>query len=380
MVAYVHDAKDRGAKPVPRPDWTWSGFLTVCRLFWRISALALEHRSDRILEDLSRAQEALHESQRRLGEITTVESTPPTIAAPGWEWAQELADSVGPILAQIEGVVGSGLGFRIVDGAVTSDPCVSVYVTRKYSAVTLARRHEEQIPPKVRDNKGRVLPTDVVAVGRLERQRYSGASIGTSLKGRGRTKGTIGAFAKDLDGAGVVGITAMHVSGLQEYPYANAPQVPITAPSLRDAPGAQTYGYLLRGTMKGIDAATFSLAPGSGGALPGASRPWIRGWRPMVYPSDAGTPVRLYGAQSGVQHGVIVNPGVALPDLNLDVAILASISTQRGDSGAALIDASGLVLGFLVGSFKTKSGWGPGYLRVFSPAQLVLKRLRCLIP
>lgn len=340
----------------------------------------MKDRRSHILKDLSHAREALHDSQRRLAEATTVETTTPTVVAPGWEWAHELADSVSVSLSRIEGVVGSGLGFRVVDGGISSDPCVSVYVTRKYSEATLARHGRQLIPPKVQDKKGRTLPTDVVAVGRLELHRYAGASIGTSLSGRGRTKGTIGAFAKDLDGAGIVGITAMHVCGLREYPYANAPQVPITAPSLRDAPGARTYGYLLRGTMKGIDAAKFSLAPGGGGAPPWGDRRWIRGWRPMVHPHDAGTPVRLYGAQSGVQHGAIVNPGVALPGLGLDVAILASIYTQRGDSGAALIDASGLALGFLVGSFKTKSGWGPGYLRVFSPAQPVLKHLRCHIP
>ena len=84
----------------------------------------------------------------------------------------------------------------------------------------------------------------------------------------------------------------------------------------------------------------------------------------------------IFGAVSGFQSGYVVNPIASLPSESLDAAILVNIATQGGDSGSALVDHEGLLLGFLVGEGSTALNT----LRVFTPASLVFATLRCDIP
>ncbi len=84
----------------------------------------------------------------------------------------------------------------------------------------------------------------------------------------------------------------------------------------------------------------------------------------------------MVGAVSGFQAGYIVNPIASIPTESLDAAILVNIFTQGGDSGSALVDHQGLLLGFLVG----EGGPALSNLRVFTPASLVFATLRCDIP
>jgi hypothetical protein len=208
---------------------------------------------------------------------------------------------------------------------------------------------------------------DVVQAGSLKRQAHVGASIGPVNRD---ARGSIGAYANDIESGATVAITAMHVSGRSDYPQAYSPQVRFCQPSRTEA-GARPFGDLIRGTTTGVDAAKVSLySPQDAWSfLPGGIGP-IRGWRPTTFPGDRGTPVSLFGAASGFQSGHIVNPSTSLPPFNLEHAIIVDINSQAGDSGCSLVDPERLILGFLVGMLT--SG-----LRVFSPVSLVLGKLRC---
>jgi hypothetical protein len=167
-----------------------------------------------------------------------------------------------------------------------------------------------------------------------------------------------------------IGITARHVAGASRLP------VPFVVPSLRDAEQVDILGDVVRGTRRGVDAARIDIAASVKvlNFLPAIGP--IRGWRPVVFPGDAGTAVRLYGATSGYLEGQIVNPSIDLPQHDLRNAIIARIPTRGGDSGAAIVDRSNLVLGFLVGLGSDM----PRDLRIFSPASSVLQVLGCDIP
>jgi hypothetical protein len=89
-------------------------------------------------------------------------------------------------------------------------------------------------------------------------------------------------------------------------------------------------------------------------------------WRPAVFPGDCHLAVRLFGAASGHQEGVIENVAVSLPDWEMGTAILARIHAAPGDLGAALLDPHGLALGYLLGR-ATGAG---RETRVFLPAAL----------
>lgn len=323
------------------------------------------------LSELSAAKAQLGEARRTLAEQTKP-GDPSILVDPDWFWAEELFEKRREKLLAIDGVVGCGLGHRIKDGRETSEPCITVLVRRKVSEATLKKQSRKRVPRFVRDGKQR-LPVDVVQLGRLERQAqiHAGVSIGPTGKSR---SGTLGFFAQDMESDGIVALTAMHVSGRYEYPAANSSANVRIDFSLKDDAGAPVFGYLQRGSRTGIDAAKIRLASPQD-ALPDIPKVReIRGWRPMVYPTDRGISVEMYGAKSSYESGYIVNPAISIPAESLDFAILAKIDSKKGDSGAALVDYEGYVLGFLVGSGRKHN------LAVFCPASLVLGRLKCEIP
>jgi hypothetical protein len=124
-----------------------------------------------------------------------------------------------------------------------------------------------------------------------------------------------------------------------------------------------------------VDAARVDLAPDVEVNWNTPAFP-ITGWRRLHWPGDHTTRVKLFGARSGFLLGQIHNANVSMPQYDLDDAIVVSIPTDRGDSGAAIVDDEGLVLGFLVGRGSDM----PDDLRIFCPASLVLRALNCVIP
>ncbi|WP_419949978.1 hypothetical protein [Candidatus Palauibacter sp.] len=84
-------------------------------------------------------------------------------------------------------------------------------------------------------------------------------------------------------------------------------------------------------------------------------------------------PVRMFGQTSRNQHGVIVWPFVSFPKQGVESGILARITSLDGDSGAALLDPNGLVLGVLKGRMRVDGEC----LAIYSNIALVLKVLKC---
>lgn len=317
--------------------------------------------------DLTAAKKRLAEACRALARLSQP-GHPPHIVDPRWQWAQDLMEARRAKLLAIPGVMGLGLGFRLRGGMPTGEPCLTVYVKRKLSPEELAAGKLPRLPRTVRSGKRR-LSVDVIELGEIRRQIGAGDSLGPQ---DGGLRGTLGALATDLDSNDTVALTAMHVTTLQQFPVGNT-----AAPRfLTPMPDGSPFATLRQGTMSGIDAAKLALdvQQPADSVLPTIGT--ITGWRPIAYPGDQGTMVRMFGAVSGLQSGYIVNPIASIPSESLDAAILVNIFTQGGDSGAALVDPQGFLLGFLVG----EGGTSLNNLRVFTPASLVLSTLRCDIP
>ena len=328
----------------------------------------MSKRSDAVQKassELAKAERKLAEARRQLAR-SAHRGGPHHVVAKEWSWAYELVEARKEKLLALPGVVGCGLGFRVRRGQRTRTPCLTVFVDRKLAA--------SEIPPgsrlpKTVSHGGRRLAVDVVELGRLRRQLSAGDMIGpVPLADRG----TLGAFALDSQRGDVVALTAMHVANLTEFPAQGVADPEFQSP----VPGT-TFGRVRAGTMTGTDAAMLELdAPPAEAVtvLPSIGR--VSGWRPTAFPGDENLAVRLFGASSGFQTGILENPAVSIPSESLDAAILVDVATQDGDSGCALVDPENLVIGFLVG----RGSSALNRLAVFTPASLVLSRLGCDIP
>jgi hypothetical protein len=272
-------------------------------------------------------------------------------------------------LLKIPNVVGVGYGFRRRKGGETNEECLQVLVTRKFKNRTLLKRGIEKMRASVVAPDGREIPVDVIDFGRLNKLVKGGDSLGPQGK---HYEGTIGTFAIDDATGDAVALTAMHVTKLKRVPPSSYRKM-VSPSEMRSSP--LILGTVIKGTMHGIDAAKISVDPSR-------SPEWlidvigdIKGWRPVAWPGDRGTPVRLYGTTSYYSVGRIVSVDVDMPEHNLESAIVADIPTKKGDSGAALVDNENLVLGLLVGSSTREPD-----LSVFTPISKVLNRLSCDIP
>jgi len=321
----------------------------------------------RAVAEISAAQKRLSDARRTLGRLTKP-GHPPHLVDPAWAWAAELMEARRDRLLSQPGVMGLGLGFRLRGGAQTGRACLTVFVRQKHSPEELDAQGIPALPKSLRFS-GHRLEVDVVELGPIVRQVDAGASLGPASGG---DRGTLGALARDVQVGDTVALTAMHVTPVQEFPAGDVPAPQFVSPM----PGGGLFATLRQGTMSGIDAAKLALDVQQPAitVLPSIGR--LNGSRPLTFPGDQGTMVRMFGAVSGFQTGSIVNPIASIPAEDLDAATLVSISTQGGDSGAALVDPQGLLLGFLVGVGGTQLN----SLRVFTPASLVLSRLGCEIP
>lgn len=261
-------------------------------------------------------------------------------------------------------VIGYGLCYRRRGGQRTAEKCVTVAVRQKLAPAELTDHRKVPIELATRTNGN--IPTDVVEAGAIEPQ----ASVGSSVGPIGTMdEGTVGAFGFDLTTSGNawVAFTAMHVTDRPGF---------YTCPSRADNPHAPVLGTLLRGDIKRVDASIVSVdsPTAANHDLPDGTK--LRGWRPVSYPSDIGSAVRMFGQASGEQHGVIVWPFVSFPKWGVEAGILARIASKDGDSGAVLLDSKGLVLGIL----KGRMPFDGESLAIYSSIALVLEVLECDIP
>jgi hypothetical protein len=315
----------------------------------------------------ARKRERAH---RALAANRTVDG-PSCLVGKGWAWARDLLEARRRKLEAHPDVVGVGLGFRVAANTITDEPVVTIYVRRKLERSEIPKG---RVLPKFFSSKGRRIAVDVIEFGgALRRLIRCGTSIGNCAADDECTRGTLGSFAIDHHG-NPVAITAMHVVGSGSLGAGDHP-VAMATPSRREHPGAPIFGRAVFGTMVDVDAARVDID--SGHTIDWDTPAFqIRGWRKIRWPDDHLTRVRMFGARSGFRVGRIRNAHVALPQYDLADTIIASIDSRPGDSGAAIVDDDGLVLGFLVGHGDSM----PDDLRIFSPASLVLRTLRCVIP
>lgn len=311
------------------------------------------------------AREELHLARLALARATIPGDD--TIVSSRWVRAHRLLERLEAQWLARPGVAGIGLGTRWHGGQDTGEPSLTVFVREKLTPGELRRRKYKRFPRHVGTGPNR-LRVDVVRLRPGRRQANAGDSLGPA----GSTlSGTIGAAARAADGSRYA-ITAMHVMGLAEFPDGSQAAPRVVVP----AGGAAIAGVLVRGTLQGIDAAAIRLVAGFELKNQAIGVGPLRGWRIVAYPSDLGIPVQLCGASSGYLPGRLVYTSVTLKDLGLRGAILSQIATRHGDSGAALVDSTGLVLGFLCGRASADFG----HLAAFSPAGKVLEALGCDIP
>lgn len=184
---------------------------------------------------------------------------------------------------------------------------------------------------------------------------------------------TIGCFARTNTGKKApVALTAMHlVTDAGLLPSAS---LRFVSPSpLFGHPGF--LGTLFRGTQEGTDAAAILL---DSGILPTnhiREIGLIKGCRAPTE-KDKFKPVRLYGVGSGkLIFGRVESDPIAIPSLRLDEAILLSLSSTEGDSGAAIVAKDDHVIALLVGRYKDSEG-----LAVATSITSVLAAVKCHMP
>jgi hypothetical protein len=317
---------------------------------------------------IHRAKNELTTARRRLARATRPDAQPIYVSPP-YRWAFRALDEYRRKIARAPGVVGLGVGRQLRAGLPTGDLCITVFVAEKLPPNVLRERNIRPLPKYVTFDKRR-LKVDVVEIGEIRRHVVAGTSMGPHSI---QNEGTLGTFARERDTGTLVAITAMHVSGFSEYPNGEPPPT-FSTPSTRRGLPTQTLGAMTFGTMTGIDAAKIVVATPDDAlnVIPGIGM--VAGWRPVTFPGDENTSIRMVGAVSGFVSGTIVHPAVALSEIGLDTAIIANIPSLEGDSGAAILDGQNHILGFLVGEATS----GPyANLRIFSPAQNVLNVLNC---
>lgn len=311
---------------------------------------------------LERARQALATARRQLATGSKV-GAPAVVLSGKWKRAKSLLDPRRESLMAYPGVVGTALGYRRRGTAELREICAVVFVKKKLSPSELRQQHAKQLPRTLSRGKQR-LPVDVVELGRLRSQAGRTASIGRD--NNPVTAGTIGALGVDLATNDPIIITAMHVTASHTF----MGPVSMTIPSRDDDPTPPGSGTLTGGTTMGVDAAKIRV-DSVASIRPFLPSHRIVGWRPVS--NDANALVTMFGRTSGRQSGAIKYLDVNV--LNFVEAILVSIVTREGDSGASIVDNSGYVLGFLYG--RAPSSFGD--LKVFCPASRVLDVLRCEI-
>ena len=345
---------------------------SAARAFAQAGRAALQRQPESPAESarqVTTARRALAAGRRGLA-VSTVPGDGPVIIDPAWRTLKAAKAKHEKRLRDIDGVVGVGLGYRRRRGRPrTRERCVLVFVSRKWTTDYLRDSGRARIPRTLRVGKARV-PTDVVQFGTLNRQLQGGDSLGPTQK---REMGSLGVVAIDNATGRPIALTAMHVTGRREFPPGLGADM--VSPSLL-SPGALPLGHLLRGTMQKIDAAAIALdSPDEAVRAIRGIGP-VRGWRPVSHPGDQGTLVQMFGARTGrTVFGRITDTFVDLPEFDLKATILVDIPSTSGDSGAAIVDNEGFVLGLLVGASSSMNN-----LKVFNPISSVLARLACDIP
>lgn len=182
---------------------------------------------------------------------------------------------------------------------------------------------------------------------------------------------TIGCFAQTTASGRAVALTAMHL-------VTDARLEPSTALRFRAGPpavpNAEPLGRFYRGTLRGTDAAAILLDAGVLHSDTIREIGPIRGARAPTE-ADRFKAIRMFGIGSGrCVIGRVESFPIAIPELDLDLAFLASLDTRDGDSGAAIVTTDGQVIGLLTGRYRRGHR-----LSVCTSITSVLAAVRCRI-
>lgn len=315
------------------------------------------------------AAEAVRRTRRLLGDARravariSADRGPHLVLDRDWDPVHRALRAHREGLRRIPGVIGTGMGYRRRGGVRTDERTVVAYVRRKLDPDELAGRGGKPVPRAVRAGKAEVA-TDVVELGEYRPHIDAGCSLGPQA---GNIRGTLGVFGHDRATGEPVGFTANHVTG-REGRFPPGDPLTLCAPF-----GGAVLGELLRGCDTPVDAAAVRVISPAAASRRISGIGEIHGRR-VVTSGDIGGDVRMFGANSGQVPGALHDPAAEIDGLNVRPAILVEMSTLDGDSGAALVDGSQIVLGLLAGRFE-----GPGGLAVFSPIIRVLQELDCII-
>jgi hypothetical protein len=325
----------------------------------------------RAAANLHRGMQLVAEARRSLAHLTRC-GAPPAVVARDLQWAHSLLQSRAAALHDYPGVIGYGLGRAIKGRTMTGERCITVFVGKKLSLAELKRRRRKTLPRSI-GRKGKRIRVDVVEIGELTRSSFVGASVGPTNDPH-HEEGTIGAFARDGVDNSNVAITAMHVSGLRSFPN-GGPAPSFSVPSTRrQDPNMKSLGLLTFGTMDGVDAAKIAVQDPDDVSQDIPTLGAVAGWRPLANPGDEDVAFVMYGAVSGLVNARILHTEVSLPQFQLNSAIVVDVVSQRGDSGAPLLDGSNHIVGFLVGQLDGGQYAGKS---IFCPAAAVVDALNC---
>ncbi|QRN99169.1 hypothetical protein JRI60_09175 [Archangium violaceum] len=313
------------------------------------------------LRALARAEREVIRQKKALARMSRSASTP-TVFDPQHARAMHTLTQCSGLLCDTS-VRGIGLGTKMTKGRETGELAAVVFVPRKRSLSELRKRKIQPLPREVKCG-GRTLPVDVQEMGRVRWQARVGDSLGPF--GEFATLGAFGTYA-----GRTVAITAMHATHLFEFPDGSVGPT-FFCPSNVGNANARNLGSLVRGSRNGIDAALIQLEdPSTMVPMPG-----IRGSRPLRFREDEGTVVRMLGAMTPHALGTIEHIHLDIHPNNLAACFTISLPSAKGDSGAALVDGDGFIVGFLVGRITVNNA----DFALAQPSELVLNTLGCTIP
>src|SRR6059036_3798710 len=96
-------------------------------------------RIRKIERQINQSKKALALARMRLAAITKPGDAAVLVSSE-WNWVAKLMSLKSHLLRSFPGVVGYSLGFRHRDGNVTNDPCITVFVRKKYTPKELSER------------------------------------------------------------------------------------------------------------------------------------------------------------------------------------------------------------------------------------------------
>ena len=266
------------------------------------------------------------------------------------------------------GIIAVGYGAKSVDGQLTSQLAMKFFVTRK---VDKTRLTQSQWVPEIADctelGWGRI-PTDVVELREIPAAH--GVGPGSPIAHFSGTAGTMGLRVRRGAGAEIFFLSCSHVLGVSGFAQdGDEVESPIDNNATKAihrvgtlVPGAFT--KLRADIVNPCDAALATIETTVQAPPPGFPNPVQFG---ELTKADLTTkPVRTltrFGAVTGVKTGSTMGVIGAFPLVNLpgfgstpvviDNLIPYQTSAAAGDSGAAILDESGRVIGLHVGGTST---------------------------